>query len=76
MTQKWRACLMKILRAFQVINQDGQFFLSSTYNEINSDGDVVNRNVRDSFYVTDEAAKAHIKAIEDYIQEVRLGGIE
>lgn len=67
---------MKILRAFQVINQDGQFFLSSTCNEINSDGDVVNRNVRDSFYVTDEAAKAHIKAIEDYIQEVRLGGIE
>lgn len=67
---------MKILRAFQVINQDGQFFLSSTCNEINSDGDVVNRNVRDSFYVTDEAAKAHIKAIEDYISQVRLGGSE
>lgn len=67
---------MKILRAFQVINQDGQFFLSSTYNEINSDGDVVNRNVRDSFYITDETSKAHIKAIEDYISQVRLGGNE
>lgn len=67
---------MKILRAFQVINQDGQFFLSSTYNETNESGDVIQRNAGDSFYVIDESIKAHIQAIEDYISQARFGGNE
>lgn len=63
---------MKILRAFQVINQDGQFMLSSTYNVVNNEGDTISQNGKDSFYVMNAAVKEHIQAIEDYITQVRL----
>lgn len=64
---------MKILRAFQVINQDGAYVLSSTYNEVDENGATVRKNVKDSFYAVDEEFKSHIDAIEDYINRVRFG---
>lgn len=64
---------MKILRAFQVINQDGTYALSSTCNEIDDTGNISKHNIKDSFYVVDPELKAHIDAIEDYINRTRFG---
>lgn len=65
---------MKVLRAFQVINKDGVYALSSTYNEINdTTGEPVKQNAKDSFYAINAELKSHIDAIENYINEVRFG---
>lgn len=64
---------MKILRAFQVINKDGVRTISSTYNEVDGDGNITNRNVKDSFYVVNSELKAHVDAIEEFINN-RLAG--
>lgn len=63
---------MKILRAFQVINQDGEYSLSSTYNVIDEKGNLVSRNEKDSFFVVDKELKTCIDTIEDYIKKNRL----
>lgn len=64
---------MKVLRAFQVINKDGIYSLSSTYNVIDdSTGEPVRQNVKDSFYAVDPDLKAHIDAIEEYINTNRF----
>ncbi|WP_104804906.1 hypothetical protein [Blautia marasmi] len=64
---------MKILRAFQVINKDGVRTISSTYNEVDKEGNITNRNVKDSFYAVNSELKAHVDAIEEYINN-RLAG--
>ena len=33
----------KVLRAFQVINQDGGYQISSTYNEVDSNGNQIKK---------------------------------
>lgn len=63
---------MKILRAFQVINRDGMFSVSSTYNEVDGQGNITKLNEKDSFIAIDATLQAHIEAIEDYIRENRL----
>lgn len=65
---------MKVLRAFQVINKDGIYALSSTYNEIDENtGEPTRQNAKDSFYAVEPELKGHIDAIEDYINCVRFG---
>lgn len=63
---------MKILRAFQVINRDGMFSVSSTYNEVDSQGNITKLNEKDSFIAVDATLQLHIDAIEEYIREHRL----
>lgn len=63
---------MKILRAFQVINRDGMFNVSSTYNEVDGQGNITKLNEKDSFIAIDATLQEHIEAIEDYIRENRL----
>ena len=63
---------MKILRAFQVINRDGMFSVSSTYNEVDAHGNITKLNEKDSFIAVDTTLQEHIEAIEDYIRENRL----
>lgn len=64
---------MKILRGFQVINKDGGYSVSSTYNEVNEQGETVKPNAKDSFFVVDETVKSHIDAVEAYIRQSRFG---
>lgn len=64
---------MNILRAFQVINRDGVRTISSTYNEVDNEGNITKPNVKDSFYAIDPELKSHIDAIEEYINN-RLAG--
>lgn len=63
---------MKILRAFQVIKRDGIHSVSSTYNEVNEQGDVIKVNEKDSFMAIDATLVEHIEAIEQYIMDHRL----
>lgn len=66
---------MKILRAFQVINKDGSFAVSATYNEVDdTTGELIRQNAKDSFYAVDDRLKESIEAVEDYIRNERLGG--
>ena len=59
---------MKVLRAFQVINQDGSFVVTSTYNEIDDQtGTIVKHNAKDSFYAVEVGIKKDIGDVETYI---------
>lgn len=64
----------KILRAFQVIKQDGGYFVSSTYNTVDDSGNITARNKKDSFFAVDPELEEHIRAVEDYIKNNRLAG--
>ena len=63
---------MKILRTFQVINRDGMYSVSSTYNEVDSQGNITKLNEKDSFIAVDQTLQQHITAVETYIRENRL----
>lgn len=63
---------MKILRAFQVIKRDGMYSVSSTYNEVDGQGNITKLNEKDSFIAVDSELNAHIAAVEQYIRENRL----
>lgn len=63
---------MKILRAFQVIKRDGMYAVSSTYNEVDDQGNITKLNEKDSFIAVDSELNAHIAAVEQYIRDNRL----
>lgn len=63
---------MKILRAFQVIKRDGMYSVSSTYNEVDDQGNITKLNEKDSFIAVNAALIQHIAAVEQYISENRL----
>lgn len=63
---------MKILRAFQVIKRDGMYAVSSTYNEVDGQGNITKLNEKDSFIAVDSELNAHIAAVEQYIKDNRL----
>ena len=63
---------MKILRAFQVIKRDGMYAVSSTYNEVDDQGNITKLNEKDSFIAVDEALVGQIAAVEQYIKDNRL----
>ena len=63
---------MKILRAFQVIKRDGMYSVSSTYNEVDSQGNITKLNEKDSFIAVDSELNAHIAAVEQYVRDNRL----
>lgn len=63
---------MKILRAFQVIKRDGMYSVSSTYNEVDGQGNITKLNEKDSFIAVDSELNAHIAAVEQYIRDNRL----
>ena len=64
---------MNILRGFQIIDRDGSYMVSSTYNVVDdTTGSLLKQNKKDSFYAVDEELRAHIEAIKAHIGE-RLG---
>ena len=38
---------MKVLRAIQILNKDGMQTISSTYNEVDDQGNIIKLNVKD-----------------------------
>lgn len=61
----------KVLRAFQVIEQDGTSTINSTYNVLDELGNITKKNAKDSFYIVPELQE-HVNAIKDYIKNNRL----
>lgn len=64
--------MKNVLRAFQIISQDGMKTINTTYNSLDDSGNLVAKNKSDSFYAIDEELVSHIEAIERYIKENRL----
>ena len=65
---------MKQLSSFLALNANGGDRVSFTYDEIDENtGELVNANVKESFYVVDEELRAHIEAVRAYIREHKLG---
>ena len=60
---------MKVVKIISVINQGGEYSITATYNEIDEDGNVVQRNTKaPTFYAVGEILD-HIKAIDDHVKE-------
>ena len=66
---------MKQLSSVLVLNVNGGDRVSYTYDEIDSEtGEVVDANIKGSFFVVDEAFRASIEEVRDYIREHKLAG--
>ena len=65
---------MKQLSSFMVLNMDGGDRVSYTYNELNSNGDIISTNNKKSFFAVDPALSEYINAIRKYIRENKLEG--
>lgn len=64
---------MKQLSSFMVLNVNGGDRVSYTYDEIDDKtGEVVNSNVKESFFVVDSNLRNQIEAVRDYIRENKL----
>lgn len=63
---------MKILRAFHVVNRDGEFSVGITFHEVDESGNIVTPDQKESFFAVDPELKEHIEAVESYIRKKRL----
>lgn len=64
---------MKQLSSYLVLNINGGDRVSYTYDLVNdSTGEMIDSNVKESFFVVDETLRGHINAIRDYIRENKL----
>lgn len=64
---------IKQLSSFLVLNVNGGDRVSYTYDEIDADsGEVINANVKESFFVVDNTLRANIEDVRDYIREHKL----
>jgi hypothetical protein len=66
---------MKQLSSVLVLNVGGGDRVSYTYDEIDAEtGEVINTNIKGSFFVVDDAFRASIEEVRDYIREHKLAG--
>lgn len=65
---------MKQLSSFMVLNMDGGDRVSYTYNELNSNGDIISMNNKKSFFAVDSGLLGHINAIREFIRVNKLEG--
>lgn len=63
---------MKNLRSFMVLNIGGVDRISYTYEEIDSDGNIIAKEKKGSMYAVDAELAAHIEAIRDFIRTNKL----
>ena len=64
---------MKQLSSYLVLAVNGGDRVSYTYDEIDeTTGEVVNSNVKESFFIVDEELRGHVNAIRAYIREHKL----
>ena len=58
---------MKVIKIISIINQGGEYSITTTYNEVDDNGAIVKRNVKaPTFYAVGDMLD-HVKAIEDNI---------
>lgn len=63
---------MNLLRGYSVTEREGKKFVSVTYNEIDNNGELVKRNVTESFYVVDEELDTYLSRATQRIKELRF----
>ena len=64
---------IKQLSSFLALNVGGGDRVSYTYDEIDADsGELVDGNVKGSFFALDRDLLAHLNAVRDYIRENKL----
>lgn len=61
---------MQILRAFQIIKQDGMYKVTTVYNSIDENGKTVRNNARRTDYVINEEMVSNIKALDDFFTDM------
>ena len=60
---------MKVIKIISIINQGGEYSITTTYNEVDDNGAIVKRNVKaPTFYAVNESLE-HVKAIEEIVKE-------
>ncbi|MBQ1293383.1 MAG: hypothetical protein IIY21_05055 [Clostridiales bacterium] len=65
--------IIKQLASFAVLNVNGGYRVTYTYDEINADtGDLISSNNKGSFYAVDKDLKNEIEAIREYIIDNKL----
>lgn len=67
---------VKQLSFFSVINTNGGDRVSYTYNEIDSEGNIISSNNKGSFFATDADLKRSIDDIKSYIRTHKLNAEE
>lgn len=63
---------MNLLRGYSVTEREGKKFVSVTYNEIDNNGELLKRNVTESFYVVDEELDTYLSQATQRIKELRF----
>lgn len=64
---------MRQLSSFIAINANGGDRISYTYDSIDEEsGELVEPNIKGSFFVVDEDLRGHIEAIREYIRKNKL----
>lgn len=64
---------MRQLSSFIAINANGGDRISYTYDSIDEEsGELVEPNIKGSFFVVDEGLRGHIEAIREYIRKNKL----
>lgn len=64
---------MKQISSFMALSVNGGDRISFTYDIIDDDsGNVMDSNIKESFFVVDETLRGHINAVRDYIREHKL----
>ena len=64
---------MKQLSSFLVLSVNGGDRVSYTYDVIDENtGEVIDSNVKESFFVVDEGLRSDINAVRNYIRENKL----
>lgn len=61
---------MQILRAFQIIKQDGMYKATTVFNTIDANGKTVKNNARRTDYLLDEEMISHVKALDDFLVNI------
>ena len=61
---------MQILRAFQIIKQDGMYKVTTVFNTIDANGKTVKNNARRTDYLLDEEMISHVKALDDFLVNI------
>lgn len=65
---------MKQLNSFAVLSPNGNDRVTFAYDEIDDQtGEPIKKQVKQSFYVIDQALKAHVDAIRQFITANKLG---
>ena len=58
---------MQILRAFQIIKQDGMYKVTTVFNTIDENGKAVKINNRRSDYLVDADMALHAQALDEFL---------